>query len=196
MISGSTRLVALLGQPVAGSLSPRMQNAAFAARGLDWAYVACEVAPEALKAAFGGLVALGFAGANVTAPHKEAAADLCDEPEGPAVNTLAFRGAQHGAFYVADADCVGVTTEVPWVYNRQWLDLLARSGTMLFVSLAPDALGAAERRDLKEALALASSTHPLAEPLDWQRTVYPARWRLMGRERTYDWVGGDGAGLP
>ena len=109
------------------------------------------------------------------------------------VNTLAFRGTQHGAFYVADADCVGVTNAVPWFYNRQWLDLLARSGTMLFVSLAPDALGAAQRRDLKEALALAATTHPLAEPLDWQRTVYPAHWRLMDRERTYDWVGADGA---
>ena len=65
------------------------------------------------------------------------------------VNTLAFRGAQHGAFYVADADCVGVTNAVPWSLNRQWLDLLARSGTMLFVSLAPDALGAEQRRDLK-----------------------------------------------
>jgi len=40
VIGGSTRLVALLGQPVAGSLSPRMQNAAFAARALDWAYLA------------------------------------------------------------------------------------------------------------------------------------------------------------
>ena len=110
--------------------------------------------------------------------------------------TLAFRGTQHGAFYIADADCVGVTNAVPWVYNRQWLDLLARSGTMLFVSLAPDALGAAQRRDLKEALALAATTQPLAEPLDWQRTVYPARWRLMDRERMYDWVGVDGAGLP
>ncbi len=109
------------------------------------------------------------------------------------VNTLAFRGTQHGAFYVADADCVGVTNAVPWFYNRQWLDLLARSGTMLFVSLAPDALGTAQRRDLKEALALAATTHPLAEPLDWQRTVYPAHWRLMDRERTYDWVGADGA---
>ena len=57
------------------------------------------------------------------------------------VNTLAFRGAQHGAFYVADPDCVGVTNAIPWAFNRQWLDLLARSGTMLFVSLAPDALG-------------------------------------------------------
>jgi len=91
VISGSTRLVALLGQPVAESLSPRMQNAAFAARALDWAYVACEVVPERLEAAVGGLVALGFAGANVTAPHKEAVAELCDEAEGPAVNTLVFR---------------------------------------------------------------------------------------------------------
>ena len=92
MISGSTRLVALLGQPVAGSLSPRMQNAAFAARALDWAYVACEVAPERLEAAIRGLVALGFSGANVTTPHKQAAAELCDEAEGPSVNTLVFRG--------------------------------------------------------------------------------------------------------
>ena len=91
MIGGSTRLVALLGQPVAGSLSPRMQNAAFAARALDWAYLACEVAPEGLAVAVGGLVALGLGGANVTAPYKEAAAELCDEAEGPAVNTLVLR---------------------------------------------------------------------------------------------------------
>jgi alpha-galactosidase len=112
------------------------------------------------------------------------------------VNTLAFRGVQHGAFYVADADCVGVTTEVPWALNRQWLDLLARSGTMLFVSLAPDALGAQQRTDLREALAFAAVRQPLAEPLDWQRTVYPERWRAMGRERTFEWVGADGAGSP
>jgi alpha-galactosidase len=110
------------------------------------------------------------------------------------VNTLAFRGAQHGAFYVSDADCVGVTNAVPWSLNRQWLDLLARSGTMLFVSLAPDALGAERRRDLEDALALAAQPHPLGEPLDWQGNVYPSRWKLMGSERRYDWVGPDGAG--
>jgi alpha-galactosidase len=110
------------------------------------------------------------------------------------VNTLAFRGPQHGAFYVADADCVPVTRGVPWSLNRQWLDLVARSGTTLFVSLEPEALGGEQRRDLKLALALAAQPHPLAEPLDWQHTVYPARWRLMGRERRYDWVGADGAG--
>jgi shikimate dehydrogenase len=89
-ISGRTRLVALLGNPVAGSLSPRMQNAAFAARGLDWAYVACEV--EEVEPAVRGLQALGFAGANVTIPHKQAAAALCDEAEGDSVNTLVFTG--------------------------------------------------------------------------------------------------------
>jgi shikimate dehydrogenase len=90
MLGGSTRLVALLGHPVAHSLSPRMQNAAFAARGLDWAYVALDVAPEDLEGAMRGLVASGFAGANVTIPHKRAAAQLCDEADGDAVNTLVF----------------------------------------------------------------------------------------------------------
>jgi alpha-galactosidase len=112
------------------------------------------------------------------------------------VNTLAFRGAQHGAFYVADADCVGVTNTVPWSFNRQWLDLLSRSGTMLFVSLAPDALGADQRRDLRAALAIVAAPRSLGEPLDWMQTVYPSRWRLGGEERRYDWVGGDGAGGP
>ncbi len=112
------------------------------------------------------------------------------------VNTLAFRGVQDGTFYVADPDCVGVTNAVPWSYNRQWLDLLSRSGTMLFVSLAPDALGTDQRRDLKAALALAAVPQPLGEPLDWQHNVYPSRWRLLAHERSYDWVGADGAGPP
>jgi shikimate dehydrogenase len=90
MLGGSTRLVALIGHPVAHSLSPRMQNAAFAARALDWAYVALDVEPELLETALRGLVASGFAGANVTIPHKRAAAQFCDETEGDAVNTLVF----------------------------------------------------------------------------------------------------------
>ena len=67
---------------------------------------------------------------------------------------------------------------------------------MLFVSLAPDALGTEQRRDLKEALALASVAHPLAEPLDWQTAVYPTRWRMMGKERVFNWLTEDGAGSP
>lgn len=90
VIGAQTRLVALLGHPVAHSLSPRMQNAAFAARGLDWAYVALDVSPELLAEAIRGLSALGFAGANVTAPHKLAAAELV-ETDAPSVNTLVIR---------------------------------------------------------------------------------------------------------
>jgi shikimate dehydrogenase len=85
----STRYVALLGHPVGHSLSPRMQNAAFAARGLDWHYAAFDV--EDAIAAVGALRALGFAGANVTIPHKQAVVAACDEADGDAVNTLVFR---------------------------------------------------------------------------------------------------------
>lgn len=90
MISGETRLVGLLGDPVSQSLSPLMQNAAFAARGLDWAYVPLPVTSERLEDAVRGLVALGFAGANVTTPHKLAVAKLIDADE-PSVNTLVVR---------------------------------------------------------------------------------------------------------
>ncbi|HEX5245609.1 MAG TPA: hypothetical protein VFW41_00625 [Gaiellaceae bacterium] len=76
-----------MGHPVEHSLSPRMQNAAFAASGLDWAYVALDVPPEHLEDAVRGLVALGFAGANVTAPHKAAVAQILGS-ELPSVNTL------------------------------------------------------------------------------------------------------------
>jgi shikimate dehydrogenase len=81
--------VALIGRPVAESLSPRMQNAAFAALGLDWMYIAVDVGDpvEAVRA----LVALGFAGANVTIPHKQAVVALCDEADGESVNTLVLR---------------------------------------------------------------------------------------------------------
>jgi shikimate dehydrogenase len=96
MISGETRLVGLLGDPVSGSLSPLMQNAAFAARGLDWAYVPLPVGADHLKAALHGLAPLGFAGANVTTPHKLAVARLVGA-DVPSVNTLVVRdGHLHG----------------------------------------------------------------------------------------------------
>jgi shikimate dehydrogenase len=96
VISGDTRLVGLLGDPVSASLSPRMQNAALAARGLDWAYVPLPVSAEDLSDAVRGLVALGFVGANVTTPHKERVAELL-ETDLPSVNTLVVRdGHVHG----------------------------------------------------------------------------------------------------
>jgi shikimate dehydrogenase len=81
--------IALLGRPVAQSLSPRMQNAAFAACGLDWRYDAFDV--DDVVSAVGALRTLGFAGANVTIPYKEQVVAACDEADGDAVNTLVFR---------------------------------------------------------------------------------------------------------
>jgi shikimate dehydrogenase len=96
VISGETRLVGLVGDPVSGSLSPAMQNAAFAARGLNWCYVPLRVEEARLEAALEGLVALGFAGANVTTPHKLAVARLVGAAV-PSVNTLVVRdGRLHG----------------------------------------------------------------------------------------------------
>jgi shikimate dehydrogenase len=81
--------VALLGRPVEQSLSPRMQNAAFAARGLDWRYDAFDV--DDVLRAVASLRTLGFVGANVTIPYKEQVVAACDEADGDAVNTLVFR---------------------------------------------------------------------------------------------------------
>jgi shikimate dehydrogenase len=80
--------LALLGHPVAQSLSPRMQNAALAVRGFDWRYDAFDV--EDVVSAVAALRALGFVGANVTIPHKQAVVAACDEVDGDAVNTLVF----------------------------------------------------------------------------------------------------------
>ena len=108
------------------------------------------------------------------------------------VNTIGFRIAQHGAFYSADADCASITAGVPWQLNRQWLDLVARSGTPLFVSLATEAVGDEQRRALKAALALAARPQPLGEPIDWMRTTWPSQWRLNGATYNYDWGNADG----
>ena len=77
-IRGSTRLLAVVGDPVAHSLSPRLHNAALAVLGLDAVYVALRVGADGLAPMVRGLVAAG-AGLNVTVPHKRAAAALLDE---------------------------------------------------------------------------------------------------------------------
>jgi len=114
LLTARTRLVALIGHPVAHSLSPRMQNAAFAAVGLDWAYVALDVPPEELTEAVRGLAAAGFVGANVTAPHKLAAASL-SESDLPSVNTLVFRADRVEGHSTDAAVLEGLAAERPVV---------------------------------------------------------------------------------
>jgi shikimate dehydrogenase len=93
MIDAQTKLVGVMGWPIAHSLSPAMHNAAFDALGLNWRYVAFPVRPDDVGQAIEGLKALGFCGTNVTVPHKEAVIPHLDEiPERVrrfgAVNTI------------------------------------------------------------------------------------------------------------
>ncbi len=108
------------------------------------------------------------------------------------INTLAFRMPQQGTFFGADADCVGLTGAIPWELNRQWLSLLAESGTPLFVSAAPEAVHAEQKDALKAAFAMASQPLEPAEPLDWMENTCPQRWKIGGAIRTYDWSGPGG----
>ncbi|HEV3379203.1 MAG TPA: shikimate dehydrogenase [Thermoleophilaceae bacterium] len=92
-------LAGVLGFPVAHSRSPAMMNAAFAELGLDWRYVKLPVPPERFGETARALPASGFRGANVTIPHKLAAAALADEltPAAAAIgaaNTLTFEEGQ------------------------------------------------------------------------------------------------------
>ena len=97
MIAGATRVAAVIGWPVDHSRSPALHNAAFAALGIDAVFVALPVAPAALPAALRGMAALGFLGASVTVPHKQACRELCDrlDPAAEAVgavNCVVFAG--------------------------------------------------------------------------------------------------------
>jgi shikimate dehydrogenase len=73
------RRAAVIGHPVAHSRSPAMHTAAYRALGLDWHYIAIDVEPGDLAAFAAGLDPGGFAGVNVTIPHKQAVLELCDE---------------------------------------------------------------------------------------------------------------------
>lgn len=103
------------------------------------------------------------------------------------VNSLGFRIAQHNHFYSADGDCVGLTTKIPWVFNKQWMQLLAESGTPLFISAQTDAVGSEQKALIKKCFKNASVNLPTGEPLDWVKNPFPEKWRLNRREITFHW---------
>ena len=94
---------------------------------------------------------------------------------------------QNGTFYMADGDCVGITGAIDWKLNRQWLDLLARSGSPLFVSCKPGVLHEDEYADLKRAWAINSIQENECRPLDWMDNECPALWLIDGEEVHYNW---------
>jgi alpha-galactosidase len=103
------------------------------------------------------------------------------------INSLAFRMMQHETFFSADADCVGLTKMVPWKMNRQWLELVAASGTPLFVSADPAAVQGEQHAVLSDALTRAASVQDPGEPLDWMETTCPRIWRFGSETRQFNW---------
>lgn len=120
MITGATRVAAVIGSPVRHSLSPALHNAAFAQLGVDWVYAAFEVAPGGAQAALDAMRTLQLGGLSVTMPHKEAVAHAVDslDPAAAAlrsVNTVvpqpdgSLKGfSTDGAGFVASLAAAGV----------------------------------------------------------------------------------------
>ena len=106
MIGASTRLFAVLGDPVAHSLSPHIQNPAFEAAGVDGVYVALRCGLNEVSGLVRGLAAAG-GGGNVTLPHKEAAAALVERP-----SELVARTGACNTFWLEDGRLCGENTDV------------------------------------------------------------------------------------
>ena len=121
MINGGTSLLGLLGNPVRHSLSPVMHNAALESMGLNWRYLALPCESESLGLVLQGLRAVGCQGLNVTIPHKQAIAELCDE-----LSPLARRlGAVNTLVPGVDGGWCGTNTDVegflaPLGANEDW----------------------------------------------------------------------------
>jgi shikimate dehydrogenase len=166
-IDGATRLVGLIGEPVEHSLSPLMQNAAFAALALDWAYVPLHVQAEALERAVAGLEALGFAGANVTIPHKTAVVGYCDD-----LDEVAARAGSVNTLVVREGRVLGSSTDGPAVVGlvdprgARVLVLGAGGGAQAVAT----SLGDAGAESITVAARDAERAHALAARL---RTLFP-----------------------
>ncbi len=99
ILTGHAQLAGIIGWPVAHSRSPRLHGFWLERYGIDGAYVPLPIRPDRFATAVRGLMEAGFAGANVTIPHKQAAFALCDSVDASArragaVNTLVFRDGQ------------------------------------------------------------------------------------------------------
>ncbi len=110
VLTGRTRLAGVVGWPVMHSRSPRLHNFWLQRYGIDGAYVPLAVQPGLLGVALRGLLYSGFAGVNLTIPHKEAALALCDEHDeiaarAGAANTLTFT--EDGRIFGSNTDGEG-----------------------------------------------------------------------------------------
>lgn len=110
VVTGSTRLAAVIGWPVSHSASPAIMNAAFAATGFDAVHVALAVEPDELATVVAALRAVGALGANVTVPHKVAVMEHCDRltDEARLVGAVNLLRIEDGALIGDNCDAAGL----------------------------------------------------------------------------------------
>lgn len=111
------------------------------------------------------------------------------------INALAFRLPQHRTFFDIDADCVGIAGSIPWKLNRQWADVIAESGTPLFISVKPGILNETEKEELRRIMLKASAQALHKIPADWQLTDCPEIWADEKEQIEYNWYEEEGADL-
>ena len=119
MIKGTTKLLGVIGDPIAHSLSPAMHNAAISHLGVDFVYLAFPVKPEDLKVALLGFGAIGIQGFSITIPHKQAILPLLSE-----VSPIARAIGAVNTVYLTDKGWCGTNTDV-----EGFLAPLHRAGT-------------------------------------------------------------------
>ncbi len=180
-LSGRARLAGVMGWPVAHSLSPRLHGYWLRHYGIDGAYVPLPVRPERLGSALRALADLGFAGCNLTVPHKEAALAALDEVAEDArrigaVNTILVRA--DGSLYGWNTDIEGFAQSLiaalpEWSIAGKHAVVLGAGGAARAVVAAVQNLGAEEvvilNRTRERAEALATDLGGAIQPLSWER---------------------------
>jgi alpha-galactosidase len=111
------------------------------------------------------------------------------------INTLAYRLAQNKTFFATDSDCAAHTSETPWEFDRQYLDLVAASGTPLFISVDPRTIQAEQKAAFRAAMqtALSGGESGGCEPLDWLNNTAPRLWQMGGKTVAFHWEEPSGA---
>ncbi len=178
-ITGAAKLAGVVGWPVSHSKSPALHGHWLARHGIDGAYVPLAVAPDRFDRAVGTLADLGFAGCNVTIPHKEAALALCDElaPVASnigAVNTVVIDA--DGRLFGDNTDAFGFIENLKqgapaWQASSGPAVVLGAGGAgrAIIAALLDD--GVTEIRLLNRTFGraqdLAGHFGPAVQPLDW-----------------------------
>lgn len=172
-LTGQARLAGVIGWPVAHSRSPLLHGTWLARHAIDGAYLPLPVHPDDFPACVAALVRMGFAGVNVTIPHKQAAFALCDEVSpgalrAGAVNTLVFRD---GAIFGSNTDGTGFLANL----RAHDIDPAAGPALVLGAGGAARAIGAA-LADCGIPVTYCNRTHERATTLATTLSGRAIRW--------------------